>query len=138
MFLIDTDVISELRKRERANRAVVRFFARFTPESDRCFLSVITVGELRRGVERLRHRGDAEQALRLESWLLVLGEGFAERILPIDREVAELWGRLRVPDPANSTDKLIAATALINGLTVVTRNVRHYRATGVPLLNPFG
>jgi len=97
----------------------------------------ITIGELRRGVERIRHRGDADQAQTLESWLTRLTIDFGERILPIDREVAELWGRLRVPDPSNSADKLIAATALINGLTVVTRNIRHFQSTGSLLLNPF-
>ena len=137
MYLIDTDVISELRKRERADRRVLQFFARFTPESDRCFVSVISIGEIRHGVERIRHRGDVAQAGRLESWLAEIATDFDDRILPIDREVAELWGRFRVSDASNSSDKLIAATALVNGLTVATRNVRHFERTGVPLLNPF-
>ena len=137
MYLIDTDVISELRKKHRANTGVLDFFQRFHVESDRCFISGITLGELRRGVELIRHRGDIQQAELLEKWLLQVRVDFESRVLPIDQDVAELWGRLRVPDATNSIDKLIASTALVNTLTVVTRNVSHFQKTGVPVLNPF-
>lgn len=137
MFLIDTDVVSELRKKDRADKGVLNFFQQYQVESDRCFVSSITVGELRRGVELIRVRGDVQQAELLERWLLQVKSDFANRILPVDLEVAELWGKLRVPDATNAIDKLISATALINTLTVVTRNIKHFERTGVPVLNPF-
>jgi predicted nucleic acid-binding protein len=137
MYLIDTDVISELRKKHRADNGVLGFFQRFQVESDRCFISAITLGELRRGVELIRRRGDSQQAELLERWLMQVRLDFKSRVLPIDQDVAELWGKLRVPDATNSIDKLIASTALINTLTVVTRNVVHFHKTGVPVLNPF-
>ncbi len=137
MYLIDTDVISELRKKHRADSGVLSFFQRFRAESDRCFISAVTLGELRRGVELIRQRGDLQQSELLEKWLLQVRFDFEDRVLPIDQDIAELWGKLRVPDAANSIDKLIASTALVNRLTVVTRNVRHFQKTGVPVLNPF-
>lgn len=137
MFLIDTDVVSELRKKDRADKGVLNFFQQYQVESDRCFVSSITVGEIRRGVELIRVRGDVQQAELLERWLLQVKSEFANRILPVDLDVAELWGKLRVPDATNSIDKLISATALINTLTVVTRNIKHFERTGVPVLNPF-
>jgi len=137
VFLIDTDVVSELRKKDRADKGVLDFFQQYQVESDRCFVSSIIVGELRRGVELIRVRGDAQQAELLERWLLQVKSDFANRILPVDLDVAELWGKLRVPDATHSIDKLISATALINTLTVVTRNIKHFERTGVPVLNPF-
>lgn len=137
MFLIDTDVVSELRKNNRADKGVLKFFQQYQVESDRCFVSSITLGELRRGVELIRLRGDIQQAELLERWLIQLKSDFGNRILPIDLDVGELWGRLRVPDATNSIDKLISATALINSLTVITRNVKHFERTGVPVMNPF-
>jgi len=96
-----------------------------------------TIGELRQGVERIRHRGDAEQARLLERWLKQVSRAYADAILPIDEETAHVWGRLRVPNPENPLDKQIAATALIHDLTVVTRNTEHFTSTGVRLKNPF-
>jgi toxin FitB len=101
------------------------------------FISVITVGELRRGVELLRHRGDSRQAKRLAKWLEALLGEYQDFILEIDRDIAQLWGRLRVPHPENALDKQIAATALIHDLTVVTRNQADFHKTGVRVLNPF-
>jgi toxin FitB len=138
MYLIDTDVISEIRKGERANPGVRGFFAAATENATPLYLSVVTIGELRTGVERLRHRGDAAQAKRLERWLATVTKRYAEAILPLDEETAQVWGRLRVPNPENPLDKQIAATALIHDLAVVTRNTAHFTPTGVRVHNPFG
>jgi toxin FitB len=137
VYLLDTDVISEIRKSGKANPGVLAFFAGASRESVDLYLSVVTIGELRQGVERIRHRGDHAQAKLLESWLKQVTTAYAESILPFDEETAHVWGRLRVPNPENPLDKQIAATALIHGLAVVTRNTEHYAPTGVRLLNPF-
>ena len=135
--LIDTNVISEARKGERANPGVRRFFGRVVRKGEDVFLSVVTVGELRRGVDLTRHRGDTEQAEILEAWLTGILTDYDDSILNIDEEVAQVWGRLRVPHPENALDKQIAATALIHELIVVTRNDQHFGGTGVQVLNPF-
>lgn len=101
------------------------------------FISVVTVGELRRGVELIRHRGDTRQAKQLENWLEALLVEYKDSILDINQDIAQLWGRLRVPHPENALYKQIAATALIYDLTVVTRNHNDFSRTGVRLLNPF-
>lgn len=137
MFLIDTNVISESRKGGRADRGVKTFFAKAAADRIPAFLSVITIGELRRGVELIRHRGDTFQAQLLERWLESVLAGFTDNILAIDSEIAQLWGTLCAPHAENSLDKLIAATALIHGLTVVTRNTRHFVMAGVQVLDPF-
>ena len=122
MYLLDTNVVSELRKRTRANPGVQDFFKRVRADQSPVFLSVVTAGELRRGVELIRHRGDFSQARRLERWLVSLLRSYEECVLDIDSDIAQLWGRLRVPHHEKALDKLIAATALIHDLTVVTRN----------------
>jgi hypothetical protein len=137
MYLIDTNVISEGRKGARANAGVRDFFKRVASNQSPVFLSVVTVGELRRGVELIRHRGDVAQANRLEKWLQLLLRHYEDYILEVDADVAQLWGRLRVPHYENALDKLIAATALIHNLTVVTRNHDDFSKTGVRVLNPF-
>jgi toxin FitB len=137
VYLLDTDVISEVRKGDKANSGVRFFFADASRKSVDLYLSVVTIGELRQGVERIRHRGDDEQAKRLGRWLKQVTMSYAESILPFDEETAHVWGRLRVPNPENALDKQIAATALIHDLTVVTRNTSHYTSTGTRLLNPF-
>lgn len=137
MFLVDTKVISEVRKRERADKGVMAFFRKAAQDDADLYLSVVTVGELRRGVEIIRHRGDKSQATRLENWLDGVLREFASNILAVDEEIGQLWGRLRVPRPEHSLDKLIAATALIHDLIVVTRNVDDFAGTGARVLNPF-
>ncbi|MDO5104199.1 MAG: type II toxin-antitoxin system VapC family toxin [Lautropia sp.] len=137
MFLVDTNVISEARKGRAANRGVTAFFHLAAREGSPIYLSAITVGELERGVRLIRHRGDHEQADLLMKWVMKIFHEYQDRILPVDREVALIWGAMRVPHPENSLDKLIAATAWLNGLTLVTRNIKDFSQTGIPLINPF-
>lgn len=137
MYLVDTDVISNARKRTRANPGVRQFLQDAAAQDISLFLSAVTIGELRQGVEAVRHRGDLAQATRLSRWLGTITRDYADAILPFDEEIAQIWGRLRVPPAENPLNKQIAATALMYGLTVVTRNVRHYEPTGVAVLNPF-
>lgn len=136
MYLIDTNVISEARK-VRANPGVVAFFDAVDAANETIYLSAITVGELHRGAELIRHRGDFEQATVLENWLTTILSEFADRILTFDAEAAQVWGRLRVPDPNNALDKQIAAIALVNDMTVVTRNTKDFEGTGLSPINPF-
>jgi predicted nucleic acid-binding protein len=137
VFLVDTDVISEARKGDKGNAGVREFFRNASRNNIALFLSAITIGELRKGVENIRHRGDSAQAARLERWLDRFSVDYADAILPFDQETAQIWGRLRAPHPENPLDKQIAATALIHDLTVVTRNTDHYQPTGVKIVNPF-
>ncbi|WP_354682078.1 type II toxin-antitoxin system VapC family toxin [Cupriavidus necator] len=137
MYLIDTNVISEARKRERANAGVRAFFRQAAREGAALYLSALTVGELRRGIALIRHRGDMAQSETLERWLAEVLEDFGRYVLPVDAEVAQVWGQLRVPRPEHALDKFIAATALVHDLTIVTRNVDDFSGTGVGLVNPF-
>jgi len=137
VYLVDTNIISEARKGRKSNPGVRAFFRAAARADAGLFLSVVTVGELRRGAELIRHRGDEPQARLLERWLQGILGAYADRILEFDAEAAQVWGRLRVPHPENELDKQIAATALIHDLTVVSRNIAHFTASGVPTLNPF-
>ncbi len=137
MYLIDTNVISEARKRAKANPGVIDFFGRVAVADEAVYLSVVSVGELRRGIELIRHRGDTDQAMLLEPWLTVVVLEFGGHILAFDADAAQVWGRLRVPNPEHEIDKQIAATALVNDLTLVTRNTADFEGTGAKLLNPF-
>jgi toxin FitB len=137
VYLIDTDVVSELRKGDKANSGVLSFFAEAGAHDHALYLSVITIGELRRGVEIIRHRKDLRQARRLETWLKTILDEYEEHILDFGPEEAEVWGRLRVPHPENALDKQIAATALTHGLALVTRNTDHFARSGATVVNPF-
>jgi predicted nucleic acid-binding protein len=137
VYLIDTNVVSEARKKRNADAGVLAFFREVAAEATAVYLSAVTVGELRRGVELIRHRGNARQARRLETWLSTLLEQYKEQVLPFDADAAQIWGRLRVPHPEHERDKQIVATALLYGLTVVTRNTADFAGTGVALRNPF-
>lgn len=133
-YLVDTNVVSELRKGERADPLVIDWFRQRRPQD--VFLSVLTVGELRRGVRRIQRR-DSRAARVLEAWLDGILNRFRDRVLDVDLAVAERWGRLGVPDPLPDVDGLIAATALVHDLVVVTRNVKHIAPTGARHFNPF-
>jgi len=133
-YLVDTNVISELRKGARADPEVRRWLESLDP--DDVFLSVIVIGEIRRGIESIRRR-DASAAASLDRWLKRVVSGHEGRILPVDARTADEWGRLNVPDPIPVVDGLMAATAKVHGLTLATRNVRDVKRTGVSLLNPF-
>ena len=136
MYLIDTNIISEARKGRSADAGVRAFFRQCVRQRTALWLSMVTMGELRRGVDLIHHRGDDVQAEQLQSWLNTLLDEYRDAILPFDLDAAQIWGRLRVPHPENSLDKQIAATALLHDLTVVTRNTSDFAATGVRLLNP--
>ena len=133
-YLIDTNIISEIRKRERCDPRVAAWYASIDDES--IYLSVLVLGEIRRGIERLRAR-DPAQAHALESWLTQVTKAFADRILPIDQSVADTWGRMNAVRPLSAIDALLAATAKVTSMTLVTRNSSDVAGLGVPVLNPF-
>jgi toxin FitB len=132
-YLLDTCVISELRK-AHCDHGVATWMSGIQP--DEAFLSVLTLGEIRRGIEMHRPK-DARAAGALERWLLGLEVHYAERILPITPAIADRWGRLSVNQPLPVSDGLIAATALEHKLTVVTRNGADFQRSGVNILDPF-
>ena len=135
MYLVDTNVISEARKGTKAHLGVQKFFQTTAPED--IYLCAQVIGEIRRGLENIRHRGDLLQTRLLEQWLDLVVSDYADKILALDEESAQVWGRLMSPHPEHPIDKQIAAIALIHGLAVVTRNVDDFRATGVEIVNPF-
>lgn len=131
-YLLDTCVLSEWRKRE-PDRGVVEWFEAATPHE--LYLSVITVGEIRRGITRLQHRGEHRRVADLESWLASTVARFVDRLAPVTEAVAQEWGAAAGSVP--TADGLIAATARVHGWTVVTRNTKDFEPTGARLLNPF-
>lgn len=133
MYLLDTNVVSALRRPER-NRAVSQWL--FDQSPDDLYISVITVGEIEYGIARQR-RTQPEFASRLEDWMESVRRSFSSRVLLFDEASARRWGRLHAKLGYTNSDLLIAAIALERGLTVVTRNVRHFEPTGVKVLNPF-
>ena len=126
-------MISEARKGRRADAGVQDFWAAAARDDTPLFLAAITIGELRRGVELIRHRGDQPQALLLEQWLVEVLQAYGDRVLVLDGDAAQIWGRLRVPNPHNAIDKQIAAIALLHNLTVVTRKTDDFAGCGVRL-----
>ncbi len=133
-YLLDTNVVSELRKGARCDSAVAQWITSVPDEH--LHLSVLVIGEIRRGIDSLRRR-DPSAANKLDGWLSGLRRDFADRILPVDEEVAETWGRLNVPDPLPAVDGLLAATAQVHGLTLATRNTSDVARSGVDWINPF-
>jgi predicted nucleic acid-binding protein len=134
-YLLDTNVLSELRKGHRADPGVLEWFGGI--DDRQLYLSVLVVGEIRRGIELIRRRDDASASV-LDGWLRQVVTQHDTRILPIDRAIAETWALFNVPDPVPVVDGLLAATAHVHGLTLVTRNSADIARTGVPHLNPFG
>lgn len=132
MFLLDTDVLSALRRRDR-NPMLVRWVEE-QPTTD-LYISVVTVGEVERGITQQRRRNPTF-AEELALWLERVLAWYYNRVLPVDTATARRWGRLSATLGHSGADLQIAATALENGLTVVTRNVRHFEPTGVATLNP--
>ena len=135
MYLLDTNVVSELRKPATRIDEGVSHWVR-AQDAERLFLSAVSVLELEVGVLRLERR-DARKGTRLRGWLDEVLQTFGDRVLPFDSEAAQQAAMLQVPDPRADHDSFIAATALSHGLTVVTRNERDFVPMGVPILNPW-
>lgn len=133
-YLVDTNILSELRKGRRCDPHVAAWLTRVRPEE--LFLSVLSLGEIRRGIELLRPR-DPAGAGSLDRWLEGLGSHYADRVLPISSEIADRWGRLCPAQPLPVTDGLLAATCIEHSLTMVTRNTGDFTRSGVTTLNPF-
>ena len=132
-YLLDTNVLSEIRK-PRGDEGVKRWISSIAADS--LYVSVLVIAEIRRGVQRLERR-DPEQAVVYEAWLDTVLRDYAGRILSVDVDAADEWGRMSVPDPVPVVDGLMAATAKVRGMTFVTRNTADVQRTGVALLDPF-
>ena len=133
-WLLDANIVSELRKGSRCDANVAAWYAQV--ESGELFMSVLTLGEIRKGVERMR-RHDPAQARMLERWLADLRTIYADRLIAVDRDVADEWGRMAAIRTLPIIDGLLAATARTHDLTLVTRNVDDVAGLGAKLLNPF-
>lgn len=133
-YLLDTNVISEVRKGERCDPHVAAWYASI--DDDDLYLSVLVLGEVRRGVEAAR-TGDPAKAVALDRWLAAVTQAFAGRILPIDQTVAEEWGRMTAKRSAPNIDALLAASAKVHDMILVTRNTADVAGLGGDALNPF-
>ena len=133
-YLIDTNIISEVRKGRRCDANVASWYGKIEDAS--LYLSVLVIGEIRNGIERIRPK-DKTQANAIEDWLLAVDKAFGERILPVDRAVANEWGRLNASRPLPVIDGLLAATAKVHRMTLVTRNTADIADLGVHILDPF-
>ena len=133
-YLIDTNVISDVRKGGRCTASVAAWWSEVN--EDDLWLSALVIGEIRRGIELARKR-DPKKATALETWLQDVVTGFNDRILTVDTKVAEEWGRLSALRPLPVVDALLAATARAKGLTLVTRNEKDLTGIGVSIFNPF-
>ena len=137
MYLLDTNVISQFSKRQ-PDPGVTAFINKANNAETPLYLSVITLGEINKGIAKLTRYNDLQQAERLKQWYLRLKIDFADFLLPIDADTAVLWGEiLAVTDDTNAIDKLVAASALQYSLTLVTRNTDHLIGTGAICINPF-
>jgi predicted nucleic acid-binding protein len=132
-YLLDTNVVSELRKRD-PDPNVLAWYERV--QGPRLFLSVLTLGEIRIGIERSR-RKDPVKAASLEKWLTRLEASYGDRVVPVDSAIADAWARLSVPGPLPIIDGLLAATASVRDWTLVTRNMADIARAGVRVINPF-
>lgn len=133
-YLIDTNIISEIRKGRRCNPNVASWYERISDDS--LYLSVLVLGEIRKGVERMRGR-DPAQSRALENWLLAVTQAFSDRILTVDRAVSDEWGRLNAARPVPVIDCLLAATSKVHRMTLVTRNTADLAGLDIDLLDPF-
>ena len=133
-YLIDTNVISEVRKGDRCDPNVSGWYASI--DDDDLFLSTLVLGEIRKGIEIARSR-DPAKAAALERWLKQVETAFGARVLGVDNSISDGWGRMSAIRPVPVVDGLLAATAAINGLTLVTRNERDVAGLGAKVLNPF-
>ena len=133
-FLIDTNIISEVRKGHRCDPRVAKWYESIEDAS--LYLSVLVIGEIRSGIEKSRPK-DAAKANALEQWLKAVGRAFGERILPVDRDIADEWGRLNAGRRLPVIDGLLAATAKTHRMTLVTRNTADIADLNVSMLNPF-
>ncbi len=134
MYLLDTNVLSELRKKERCDLRVRQWFLQI-PDRE-VFVSVLAVGEIRQGIERLRRR-NPQGVHQLEGWLHELLRSLGDRLLPIDSSIAQRWGRMNAHNQLPIVDALMAATAAVHGLIFVTRNTKDVKRSGVSCFNPF-
>jgi toxin FitB len=133
-YQIDTNIISEVRKGAKCDRHVAAWYESIADVD--IYLSVLVLGEIRKGIERARPN-DPAQARALEKWLTDVIKSFGERILPIDQVVADEWGRMSVKRPLSTIDALLAATAKTHGMTLATRNIADVVDLGTDVLNPF-
>jgi toxin FitB len=133
-YLLDTNVVSELRKRERGDEHLRRWIS--VHLEDEFWLSVLVTGELLRGIELIARR-DPSSAAPLREWFNAISDEFADRILPVTIAISSRWAVLSVPDPVPVVDGLLAATAIEHGLTLATRNVKDVARTGAVYVNPF-
>lgn len=137
VYLLDTNVISQLAKRQ-PNTGVVAFMKKAKKEKSALYLSALTIGEINKGIAKLTRYNDHQQADKLRQWQEQLITDFADSLLPVDVDTSIIWGEmLAATDDTNAVDKLIAATALQYDLTLVTRNVDHVKDTGAKCVNPF-
>jgi len=133
-YLIDTNVISEVRKGRRCDPNVASWFDSI--DDSQLYLSVLVLGEIRKGVERVR-KTDTSAAIALEKWLNAVTDAFGSRVLPVDLAVAEEWGRMSAQRPVPTVDALLAATARVNRMTLATRNVADVAGLGADVIDPF-
>lgn len=133
MFLLDTNIISETRK-PHPNEGLSEWISQMSPLD--LHMSVLSIGEIRKGIEKLRER-DGNAACEIEGWLGDIEDAFGDRVLPIDRRIAHAWGHLSARAGENPVDVMLAATAQVYNLTLVTRNVRDVSRLGITVLNPF-